>query len=180
VIPVPQDNIVGCWAASLSALFGDFGHPVSQDRIRQRYFPPGVISTSPPAVMINALNTTWTDDSGHNFRITSAITNLYPPGAAQGPIRAANADVVNALTNETPVFYADLTHAMVLVQADYGPSPVGQPAILGAGAIDPAPRQRGPLGQPCYPLAATGFRPLQRNELAGMFVGVPLRIDVLP
>jgi len=177
---VPQDNIVGCWAASLSALFGAFGHPVNQDRIRLRYFPTGMISTGPPAVMMDALNTTWTDDYGRNFRITSAITNLFPPNAPQGPIQVRNSDIVSALTNETPVFYADLTHAMVLVQADYVSQGFGQPIILGGGAIDPEPRSCPPFGTPCFPLVATGFRQLQRVEMIGMFVGIPLRIESLP
>jgi hypothetical protein len=183
VIPVAQDNIVGCWAASLSALFGYFGHPVSQDRIRLRYFPPGVIRTGPPWVMMDALNTTWTDDSGNNFRIKSLITNFfpspYPPYAPQGPTQAGFGDIVKALANEMPVLYGDRTHAMVLVQADYV-SPYNQIEILGAGAIDPAPQLCPPWAMPCNSLVATGFRQLQQNELSLMFVGVPVSVDDLP
>ncbi len=57
VPPGPQQTPVWCWAASLSNLFGYYGHPVDQQRIATRYFPPPIVTTGPPIVMMNALNT---------------------------------------------------------------------------------------------------------------------------
>jgi hypothetical protein len=159
---ITQRTPVWCWAASLSAVFGFLQHPVDQTRIVARYFPPPGITTGPPWVMRDALNTTWIDDAGHTFRVSSPITNFYPPA---GPMQVTNVDIIRALDNEVSVFYGDSTHAMVLVQTDYIIGPTGMPVILGGGAIDP------------YPNPATGvawgFRPLQPNEMQGFFAAIP-------
>jgi hypothetical protein len=162
---VTQQTPVWCWAASLSALFGAFGHPVDQRRIVATYFPPPGVTTGPPWVMRNALNAVWVDDNGKKFQVQSAITNLYPP---QGPVQVNNSDIINALENEVPIFYGDTTHAMILVQADFIPTPNG-PNILAGWAIDPFP---GPTGQ------AYGFRQLQPNELRALFAAIPTVTDL--
>jgi hypothetical protein len=162
---VTQQTPVWCWAASLSALFGYFGHPVDQRRIVARYFPPPGITTGPPWVMRDALNSPWVDDAGVTFRVTSLVTNLYPPS---GPMQVANPDILRALENEIPVFYGDRTHAMVLVQADFLETP-GGPTILGGGAVDPFPNPA--TG------AAYGFRLLQPNEMTALFAAIPTITD---
>lgn len=159
---VTQRTPVWCWAASLSAVFGYYGHPVDQTRIVARYFPPPGITTGPPWVMRDALNTTWVDDAGNTFSVSSPITNLYPP---QGPMQVSNVDIIRALDNEIPVFYGDTTHAMVLVQTDYVIGPDGMPNIIGGGAVDPYPNPA--TG------AAWGFRPLQPNEMRALFAALP-------
>lgn len=183
VVPVAQATPVWCWAASLSALFAYYGHPVSQQTIAYRYFPPGVVTPGPPIVLMNALNTTWTDDNGQKFQVQSAITNRFPvpPTGMTGPFQVSNQDILNALQAEKPVFYADLTHAMVLVQADYVYSPfaVG-PQVMAGGAIDPEACMVpcAPFGQLCP--VATGFRPLLPVELTGMFAAIPTSFKNVP
>jgi Papain-like cysteine protease AvrRpt2 len=159
---VRQETPVWCWAASLSALFGYFGHPIDQKRIVARYFPPPGITSGPPWVMRDALNTTWVDDQGNSFKVSSPITNLYPPA---GPTQVNNVDIIRALDNEIPVFYGDTTHAMVLVQADYFIAPDGTPQIVGGGAVDPYPNPMTGF--------AFGFRPLQPNEMRALFAAIP-------
>ena len=159
---VTQQTPVWCWAASLSATFGYFGHPVDQKRIVARYFPPPGITTGPPWVMRDALNTTWVDDAGQTFQVRSAVTNLYPPA---GPAQVNNVDIIRALDNEIPVFYGDTSHAMVLVQADYFIAPNGMPQILGGGAVDPYPNPMTGV--------AFGFRQLQPNEMRALFAAIP-------
>ena len=185
VVPVAQQTPVWCWAASLSALFGYFGHPVNQQRIVSRYFGGPVPTTGPPMVMISALNSDWQDDLGRRFKISSPVTNMYPPQAPTGPFDVNNIGMINALDNEIPVFYADTTHAMILVQIDYIPVSPNSVQIVAGYAIDPFPR----LG-PCPPYGwnspcpgpnptAIGFRQLQQNELTALFAGIP-RVTNLP
>jgi uncharacterized protein (TIGR03437 family) len=165
LVPViAQQTPVWCWAASLSMLFGYYGHPVQQDRIVERYFVLPLPVTGSPLVMKDALNSTWTDDTGKMFQVTSAVTDLYSGLALQ----VTNADVVNALANEKPVYYGDDTHAMILVQVDYfdNPPPL-QPTIVAGWVIDP------------WPLSL-GFRQLQPNELSARFLAVSTVTDVSP
>ena len=160
---VTQQTPVWCWAASLSALFATYGHPVDQRRIVATYFPPPGVTTGPPWVMRDALNRSWVDDNGKAFTISSAIYNAYPPA---GPFNVDNASIVRALDQEVPVFYGDATHAMILVQADYYPTP-GQPNIIGAFAADPYPN---PITHEAW------LRPLSPQELFGFFAGVPVSV----
>lgn len=171
VTPVVQRTPVWCWAASLSALFGALGHPVDQTRIVARYFPPPGITTGPPWVMRDALNTTWMDDNNIQFTVTSQITDLY-----SGPLglrQVDNAALVTALSNEVPVFYGDATHAMLIVQADFVPNPGGEPQIVAGAAIDPYPYNLYPYCPfPPYQCQGPGFRPLGATELIGMFAAI--------
>src|ERR1700730_13092296 len=133
--PVPQiaqQTPVWCWAASISMLFGYYGHPVQQADIVARYFGSPVPVEGPSLVMKDALNTTWQDDNGKWFRISSRVTDLYSQSAYQ----VTNSDVVNALAHEQPVYYGDQTHAMILVQVDYVQGPNG-PLISEGYVIDP-------------------------------------------
>jgi hypothetical protein len=169
--PVMQQTPVWCWAASLSALFGAFKHPVDQKRIVARYFPPPGITTGPPWVMADALNTKWVDDNGTSFQISSMITDNY--SGPMAPHQVNNAMILNAIKNEIPVFYGDKTHAMIIVQADYQMGPFG-PQIIAGGALDPYPYSLFPFCPPApYDCNGPGFRNLQPNELIGMFVAIP-------
>jgi hypothetical protein len=168
--PVPvaaQETPVWCWAASLEMLFAYYGHPVSQSTIVTRYFGAAVPVTGNPWVLSDALNNTWVDQNNRQFRVSSRITDRYYGTRSE----VNNTDIIAALKSETPVFYADTTHAMILVQADYYPV-YGVPYIVGGGAIDPWP-------------ATLGFRLLQQNELTALFVGIPTiqelgSVDTLP
>jgi hypothetical protein len=132
--PVPviaQQTPVWCWAASLAMLFDYYGHPVAQSRIVSSYFALPIAVTGSPWLLRDALNTTWTDDNGRQFRVSSRITDRYTGSLFQ----VTNADVLNALANEQPIFYGDATHAMVLVQAAYTNTPIGTNVTAG-WAID--------------------------------------------
>ena len=68
VTPIQQQTPVWCWAASLSMLFGYYGHPLNQATIVTHYFGGPIAVSGPPWVMRDALNRTWTDDLGRTFR----------------------------------------------------------------------------------------------------------------
>jgi uncharacterized protein (TIGR03437 family) len=157
--PVPivaQQTPVWCWAASLSMLFGYHGHPLQQSTIVQRYYVLPIPVTGSPLLLKDALNTSWKDDFGKSFQATSTVTDLYSLSAVQ----VTNADVINALIAEKPVYYGDETHAMILVQADYIESLPGfQPTVLAGWVIDPWP-------------ANLGFRQLMPHEMSARFLAV--------
>ncbi len=157
-LPVPhaQQTAVWCWAASIQTIFSYYGYEVNQDTIVSRYFGKPVVVNGNPYTMSNAFNTHWVDNEGKHFSSHSPITDLY----WHTKLEVNNEDIVQALVDETPVFYGDRTHAMVLVSVDYSPSPAG-PQILGAWVIDPFPG-------PTY-----GLRRAVGNELQGYFVAIP-------
>jgi hypothetical protein len=81
--------------------------------------------------------------------------------------------IVNSVANEVPVFYGDQTHAMIIVQVDYAPTPLG-PQILSGGAVDPYPFDLRPYcPPPPYACVGPGFRNLQPQELIGLFAAIP-------
>ncbi len=162
VTVIAQQTAVWCWAASLAMLFDYYGHPVQQARIVSRYFLAPIPVTGPPWVLTQALNTTWTDDNGRQFRVRSRITDRYTGSLFQ----VSDTDVLNALAADQPVFYADATHAMILVQADYTNSPFG-PYVRAGWAIDP------------WPLSL-GFRQLQPHELQATYLAIATVEDITP
>ncbi len=91
-------------------------------------------------------------------------------------MQITNFDMIRAIDKEKPVFYADLTHAMVLVQIDYQVVSDTNLRIVGGGAIDPFPVIPC-VGAPCP--RAIGFRQLQQQEMVAFFVGIP-QITELP
>ncbi|MEO8130058.1 MAG: papain-like cysteine protease family protein, partial [Bryobacteraceae bacterium] len=156
--PVPlraQETPVWCWAASLSMLFAYYNYPVQQEAIVTRYFGAPLPVPGPPWILRDALNTDWTDATGKRFRVTSRITDLYGGSSFQ----VSNADIVGALADEKPVFYADANHALILVQTDYIAA-LPQPIIVAGWAIDP------------YPGPNFGFRQLQPSEMQASFAAI--------
>lgn len=172
VQPQGQQTLVWCWAASISAIFDYYGHPLEQYKIVQRVYGKVIPAPGAPRLMAQALNATWVDDNNVQFTVESPITDMAPGG----PKQVNNADIVNAIANDIPVFYADQTHAMVLVQTDYRPTPYG-PQIMAGVAVDPAPRM--PVFQfscPPNPLpcvSPVGARALAPGELVGSFAAIP-------
>lgn len=162
VTVIAQQTAVWCWAASLAMLFDYYGHPVQQSRIVSRYFLAPIPVTGPPWILTQALNTTWTDDNGREFRVRSRITDRYTGSLFQ----VSDNDVLNALAADQPVFYADATHAMILVQADYTATPFG-PNVRAGWAIDP------------WPLSL-GFRQLQPHELLATYLAIATVEDIAP
>jgi hypothetical protein len=178
VTPVQQRTAVWCWAASLSALFGFYGHPIDQSKIVTAFFGSPVVRTASGGMLTTALNQTWTDDAGQQFTASAQVTDLYTVPQISAPHQVTNADIVNALTNETPVLYGDYTHVMVLVEADYVPTPSGVPNIVGGVAIDPEPFQLVPgCTVPRMYFCGPGARRLQPGELQATYVGIPISIQ---
>lgn len=83
-----QEQSEWCWAASISMLFGYYGHPVSQEQIVRQAFGQLVNMPGSPALISQALNREWVDTRGKHFR-SSAI---YSDAAAGGG--AVNNDVI--------------------------------------------------------------------------------------
>jgi hypothetical protein len=136
-------------------IFKFFGHPVAQERIvTETYgqlacwpaFQYGIVSAN--------LNKCWTDDSGNNFR--STLTAAYDAQAGVNAIN--NAIIINELLHQRPLLYGNTHHAMVIVGANYAPSPAG-PAINEVDVMDPWPPNPRihPLSPPeMFPVQAGG------------------------
>lgn len=154
--PHPQQTPVWCWAASIETIFSYYGHDVQQSTIVARYYGAAVPVTGNPLTMSAAFNTTWADTAGRPFSVSAPVTDLYNHTANE----VNNQMIVDAIAEEKPVFYADRTHAMVVVQLDYAETP-GGPAISSAWVIDP------------YPGPNYGYRRAQLSELQAFFVAIP-------
>ncbi len=102
--------------------------------------------------MAQVLSDTWTDTDGDRF--TSELTAAYD---AQFNINAITNDfIVDQLTQDRPILYANTHHAMVVVSVDYIPGP--QPTVINAGVLDPWPYS------PAYhPLSPAEIVPIQRG-----------------
>jgi hypothetical protein len=161
--PGPQRTPVTCWAASIAYVLAYYDHPVDQTVIWQRYYPSGPSLGSPQA-MTDALNTTWVDANGNNVTISSKITNIF--GLGQPSSDVDNSDVIDALTNNTPVFYGDKNHAMVLIKARYQSNPNGGPPNIIDGVVwDPNPKYHVGTQQ--------GYRTVTGAEIQALFVAIP-------
>lgn len=104
-----------CWAASMSAVFKFFGHPVDQKKIVAQTYGQLVCLTVGNSQVASDLSSNWTDDSGQNF--SSAITAAYDANA--GLLAINNAIVINELANGRPLFYGNSHHAMVVCGINY-------------------------------------------------------------
>jgi hypothetical protein len=132
---ITQECAQWCWAASCSMIFSMFNHPFDQTQIVQRVF--GGLVCAPAAagiLMAQVLSDSWTDTSGTGF--SSHLTAAYDPQA--GVVAINNAILVNELINDRPLLYANKHHAMVVVSADFVPSPMG-PSVVAVGVLDPWP-----------------------------------------
>jgi hypothetical protein len=124
-----------CWAASISAVFKFFGHPLDQQTIvMQKYHQLVCMPALTAQQIASDLSATWTDKNGTAF--TSTLTAAYD--AQAGVLAINNAIIVNELLNQRPLLYCNKQHAMVIVAADYRPGPYG-PIIDGIGVMDPWP-----------------------------------------
>lgn len=160
--PGGQQTPITCWAASIAYVLAYFNHPVDQTTIWQRYYPRPSLGS--PMAMSAALSASWTDTNGQQVTLTSRITNTS--GIGTPSIDVDNSDVVDALTNDTPVFYGDRDHAMVLVKVHYQEHPNGVPPTILDGVVwDPNPIYHGP-GQ-------TGYRTVSGPDLQAIFVAIP-------
>jgi hypothetical protein len=84
--------------------------------------------------MGQVLSTQWIDASGQAFQ--PLVNAAYDP---MNNIRLINnAFIINELLNDRPLLYANMHHAMVVVEADYFDTPYG-PNLQSVGVLDPWP-----------------------------------------
>jgi hypothetical protein len=104
---IRQQQSEWCWAASISAVFAYYGHPVSQARIVKETF--GQIANVPgqPYQIYSALTRTWTDDNGTDFDVNADVLTANAITAIQD------------LSNNAPLICGTLGHAMVLTALEY-------------------------------------------------------------
>lgn len=160
--PGPQRTPVTCWAASIAYVLAYFKHPVDQTTILHRYYPNPSLGS--PMAMSAALNATWTDTNGQQVTLTSQVTNTSGMGSPSTDVD--NSDVVDALANDTPVFYGDTHHAMVLVEVHYLRHQNGAPPTILDGVVwDPNPIYHGSQ--------QAGYRQVSGPDLQAIFVAIP-------
>lgn len=151
---VRQDCPEWCWAASISMIFAAHGHLVPQEVIVQRVFGGLVCAAAPNGLtMAQALSGSWTDARGVTFQ--SHVVAAYDQMAGVNAIN--NNFIVNELSNDRPLLYANTHHAMVLTAVDYFATPMG-PNVVAAGVLDPWP-------------ASPAFHPLSPPEVFPAFSG---------
>ena len=129
-----------CWAASLSMLFGYYGHPVSQQRIVAEVYGGLVDEPATSLQVSQQVNRNWIDDFGRPFtaRLLAAYDYAYGVNALD------NNTIINALVGEHPLLFGNETHATVLTGVEYLPTsvvntPGTEATILNAVMFDPWP-----------------------------------------
>jgi hypothetical protein len=143
-----------CWAASISMIFATLGHPMDQEQIVDRIFSGRVCRPAGTGkTMSEALGDTWTDTHGVEF--TANIDANYDQLA--GIDNTSNAIIVDELSNDRPVLYANKHHAMVVVAVEYFETPMG-PNVRAVGVLDPWPYN-------------PDFHPLSQNEMIAAYRG---------
>ena len=132
---IRQDCQLFCWAASISMIFDRLGHPLDQLRIVDATFGNIACQAAPNSLTIaQNLSRSWVDDNGVPF--TSVVNAAYDPA---NNIYALNNDlIVQQLSNDKPLLYANQHHAMVLVGADYLDGEFGI-MLQGGIVLDPWP-----------------------------------------
>lgn len=146
-----------CWAASISMIFGYYGHRVAQARIVSDAY--GSVANMPgnfPA-LVGSLERSWTDDSGNDFDVS--INGIFLPEMGMAALN--NLELIGNLDNEDPILFCTATHAMVLTAMNYRQTPMG-PDVYQAFVMDPWP--------------GMGLRQLGRAELVPMYRGGAVRM----
>jgi hypothetical protein len=141
---VPQFQSQWCWAASVSMVFGFYGHPVAQDRIVAEAYGGQLVNLPAYGVTIaGQLNRRWLDDAGQPF--WSLLTGAYDADARVYYL--TNDLIIRELDENRPLIVGARSHAMVLTALQYYVTPSG-PSIVAAGVFDPwpgvGPRQLAP------------------------------------
>ncbi|HUK24019.1 MAG TPA: papain-like cysteine protease family protein [Terriglobales bacterium] len=124
-----------CWAASISMIFGFYGHSTDQKEIVQQKYGSVVCLPSGPTINIaQALSRCWKDDNGVSFK--SRIVAAYDP--ANGVNAINNAIFVSELLSNHPLLYCNTHHAMVIYSTAYIPTqPL--PNVRAVKVVDPWP-----------------------------------------
>jgi hypothetical protein len=123
-----------CWAASASMIFGSSGHPTDQKKFVVAAFGGLVCGPQLPRTITQILYTPWIDDNGQQFlpQVEAGYDQLG------GIVNINNAFIINELMQNRPLLYANTHPCMVVVQADYIPTPAG-PNIVNVIVLDPFP-----------------------------------------
>jgi len=125
--PQPQKMPFWCWAASLSMIYTDAGHPISQESIVLQNY--GSLVNVPGGDFIHfeqKLNRVYTDDNGNQFR--SVATLVETPE-----------DAADALDHDLPILYTTSHHATVQTKLIYQVAPGGPVVVKGGELWDPEP-----------------------------------------
>jgi hypothetical protein len=142
-----------CWAATMSMIFGYYGHPVAQETIVEKTWNAVV---NWPAftgeVMTSALNKRWTDQNERTFQSTATVYDL-----AAGKQEISNSDIARELALEHPLVIGTQGHAMVLTAMEYLEGVAGGVQVLTAVVQDPWP-------------GAGGVRTLRWSEMSPTYV----------
>jgi hypothetical protein len=120
-------------------MFTSLGHPIAQETIVRQAFGTNACGSALPSVISDVLSSQWTDINNNNF--TSKLTASYD--FQDNIIDIDNSIIVNELSNNRPLLYANTHHAMVLVSFDYVQTPNGVIQPLRVGVLDPWPYNQG-------------------------------------
>ncbi len=150
---VVQDCPNWCWAASCAMIFAMYQHPTDQLQIVDKVFGKLQCQGANQLVMQDVLSASWRDKLGNDFG--SRVTARYAP--ASGIVSINKALIVELLTDNKPILYANTHHAMVIVSADYVETDSG-PNVMSLGVLDPWP-----ASQPYHPLTPAEMIPIHQG-----------------
>ena len=125
--PKSQQRSLWCWAASLSMIFSEQGHPISQDSIVLQNF--GSFPNAPGGDFITfqtRLTRDYKDDNGDVFSAT--VTRIWTVQ-----------DAADALDEDIPILYTTSNHATVQTELKYQQAPGGPMVFKGGKIWDPWP-----------------------------------------
>jgi hypothetical protein len=114
-----------CWAATISNVFGYYGHPVTQARVVKETYGRIANVAGSEAAMSDDLNRTWVDDRGKRFRVVA--DDVREPSAAE------------ELARGRPLIVTMHNHAVILTGLTYVRRPNGSGSVAGAIVHDPWP-----------------------------------------
>ena len=150
---VTQECPMWCWAASISAIFDFYGHPVPQEAIVQRVFGAVACVGSGPTINIGrALSVDWVDANGNRF--SSRVVGAYDPGNGINTLN--NVQILNEIGTNRPMLYCNTHHAMVIHGLRYIAGPM--PNIREVAVTDPWP-------------ASPAYHPLSGPEMVPSLMG---------
>lgn len=151
---IKQDCPLWCWAASIAMIFARHGHPLPQEQIVSTVFGGLICAAAPSAItMAKALSGTWTDKYGVMFQ--SQVVAAYDQMAGVNAI--TNNFIIDELSNDRPLLYANTNHAMVVTGVNYLSTPFG-PNVQMVEVIDPLPTN-------------PDFHPLSPSEIIPAYLG---------
>lgn len=137
-----QQTMVTCWAASLVNYVRFYGADIDEGEIVAKT-GAGIVSANPAMMQISENNTYTDKASGQLVRVSRTLAY---DGFWHSVNTLDNNTIIQTLRNDQPVYYADPSHAMVLVGVTYLKTPMG-PQIFDALLDDPATgRVRHPAG----------------------------------